>query len=615
MKDQLSAKVFNFGLFLEGLKRLRVIGVATAIISLCFSALIPIVSWMQETGSQIWEIYAHLVCTPLYFTVLIAPFFVLTMFSFLHERKEADFFHAIPYTRTCVYISFLAAALALIFAIQIASASVAGILWGIHPTAVYDFGAYIDIVLTGMLSAAMLAGFMAVAVTLTGTRLTTVLVFGIFCLFTRLVALYMSTTISENIDVLASLPMHYLRFDWFLPFGYLASGLGIYGSSGGINHFSQVFNPLLDPACIIYSIVITLLTFALGWLFYVKRKSEMAGNTASSRVTQHIFRCLFTMPLALLIPVFALNDKNVDMSTLFVLLVITLVTYYLYELITTKRVKNLVSATPWLLVLLGGILLFTGVYYTVEGVVLNTPIRTEDVAYVSLKGDISSYDNYQKHLLYKSGTADEDIIEQICDAYAITQQCDKADDYSDHFNTDQYEYGYTNWIVHTTVNFKMKNGQSITRTVCFSRKETESLYKTYYQSVDIDDTLWDIPDKIDRFHRISGTYGTFYYGRKNECQMTLPAHRCKALYAVIYEEYMALPIEEKQQIRAEYSSLQKIINSDVAEHACVKIVFRSGDSNYSISIYIDERMPKSLAALKQYAHSFPEDVVMDKAAP
>ena len=107
--------------------------------------------------------------------------------------------------------------------------------------------------------------------------------------------------------------------------------------------------------------------------------------------------------------------------------------------------------------------------------------------------------------------------------------------------------------------------------------------------------------KINGLSRITGTYGTFSPGKKYERQITVPAFTRKAVYEIICEEYMALPIEEKQQIRAEYSSLKKIINSDVAERACVEIVFRSGDSNYSISIYIDERMPKSLAALQKYA--------------
>ncbi len=594
MKKNLSSCFFNFGLFKEGLKRLRVIGVATAIISLCTSVLNPVVSWMQTSESlhqdaQFWNLRAEQVCIPLYFVVIMAPFFILTLFSFLHKRKESDFFHAIPYTRTCVYVSFSAAALSFIFAIQLVSAIVGGILWEMHPTAVYDLTSYIGIVLTGMLSATMLASIMAVAISLTGTKLTTVMVFGIFCLFTRIVSAFMSVVIKENIDVLASVPLYFLSFDWFLPIGYFASGLGLYSNSGGINHLYRAFNPLHDPACIIYSVVITLLAFTLGGFFYGKRKSEMAGNTTSNRIAQHVFRCLFTLPIALIIPLLLLSDDNVALSTLFIILVITLVTYYLYELITTKRVKNLVSATPWLLVLLGGILLFTGAYHTIESIILNTPIKNEDVVSVNVS-TVNRYDSYQAQLLYDEGTKDTEIISMVCNAYALTQKCDKKDNYTD----DQLK-------VWREVTFELNNGREINRYVCFTDNAAGILDKKYIESLDIEDRLLEIPKEITGIRAMQGTYYPHGYGKSEAYRIYVYQSKYyQKLYDTIYREYVALSDEDKAAVR----------HRSYDECIAFSVHFRKPSDRHDtiyIRIYVDEKMPESFALIRQYAYGFPEN--------
>ena len=93
----ISTHVFNLRLFLEGLKRLRVIGLASAILALTATALVPIAIWMEYADST----YEHtmdtqFLCVPAMVMVCLAPFFLFVLFSFLQKRKESDFFHAIP---------------------------------------------------------------------------------------------------------------------------------------------------------------------------------------------------------------------------------------------------------------------------------------------------------------------------------------------------------------------------------------------------------------------------------------------------------------------------------------------------------------------------------------
>ena len=191
MNDKkLFTRFFNPRLFLEALKRLRVIGLVTAILSVTISALIPIVTWMTRAPQYLPKaVPTQSLCIPVCLVVFMAPLFFATLFSFLQKRKESDFFHAIPYTRTCVYISFTAASLAFIFAIQAACGLVAGILWSMVPNVTFDLGGMIAYIFICMLAAAMLSSFMMLALTVSGTSNSCSLLFVLFAGFVRWVML------------------------------------------------------------------------------------------------------------------------------------------------------------------------------------------------------------------------------------------------------------------------------------------------------------------------------------------------------------------------------------------------------------------------------------------
>ena len=597
-KQQISTHFFNFGLFLEGLKRLKVIGSATAILSFVVSALIPVVYWMEagDTVRVVASIRQNYICIPLYFIVFIAPFFLMSLFSYLHKRKEADFFHAIPYTRTCVYVSFVASALAMIFVIQICSALVSGILWAINPHTTFVLSELVSITLISMLCAALLCSLMTLALTLTGTSMTTLLLFGVMCLLPRLMMFYMSEILSTNLDVIQVSELHYLQFDWFMPFAMLLTIFGGYNYGG--------YSPLWSPACIIYTIFVTLLAFVAAWYFYQKRKSEMAGNTAPSRLAQHIFRCLFTLPFALLIPTFVLTN-NGDLSLLSVVLVITLLVYFLYELVTTKRMKNLASATPWLLVLAGGIVLFTLAFYGISGIVLNTKLSPNEVAYVSIGVNDTSYDTYQQQLLFDAGTDDKDVIARICDAYATTQGCDKRDSYipeyeSEYWDDSTIEGNYTKFNgVWREVKFTLKGGYQMSRNVCFAANEIEPLNDAYLSAIEMEDEIFEIPRKPYLIKSIDGTKLILSNDDKETLYFDVYSADLSKIYDAIYEEYSSLSHENKMMVRAESKQVPQgnsyfRINVRLRTHA-------EPSNTVYIRLYIDESiMPNSFKILEEY---------------
>ncbi len=374
-----TGKFFNLRLFWEGLKRLRVVTAALGILSIAISALFPIVYLMEHQralGTQnVKDMNPEELCIPAALMILLAPVFIYTIFSFLQKRKDSDFFHAIPYTRTCVYVSFVTAALVSMFAVQILSGIVAGLLWSMVPIVRFHIGRFILVILVDMLAAAMLSGFMALAVTVSGTRGSTTILFFLFASLTRIVLAILAALL-EGIPMLA----HDYLWDgsplsplWFYPL----SALGLWSMSD-IQKEAFAYN----PADVIYSLIVTLILFAVAGIIYKYRRSEMAGNPAPGKRTQILFRVLFTTPLALCFTATLIGGTD-DESISFIMAVLALLCYFLYELITTKRAKNMLRAIPALLIVVFVCLGFGLAYQTTVYAFRNDTIEAEQIEWVT----------------------------------------------------------------------------------------------------------------------------------------------------------------------------------------------------------------------------------------
>lgn len=581
----LSTKLFNIRLYLEGLKRLKVIGTAVAILSVTVSALIPLMQWLSMSSHPpiAPESIAHnQLCIPLLLTVFLAPFFFFVLFSFLHKRKQSDFFHAIPYTRTCVYLSFVAAALSFVFVIQIGSALSAGLIWALNPHTTFKMGELISLILICILAAAEISGIMMLALSLTGTGTTTILMCGLFTFLARMILFYLSACIDTRFDIVSMNSVPFLSFSWFMPFGLFPFFIN--------GHDDLSVDPFRSPANIIYTLVVTLLLFTAAWFFFKRRKSEMAGNTAPNRLTQHIFRCLFALPFVLLIPMFLLMG-DATLPLYLALIVLTLLVYYLYELITTKRLSGMGKATLWLPALVVACLLFSGAYTCVEEAIFRqTPDSADEV--VSVQMDTSSayldWDAYQQLLLEDCSSKDRALIEQIIDAMNKTVECDRLDDYALYYAdyTESFVSFDRNWI---QVDMTLTNGKTISRRVCFRADTFKQIETMYIETADLSMAdFWSLPElsMIDtlrgEYFNHEGYLDYVWFTRGDKTQAYTQ------LYATLLEEYEALTDEQKNRLRVQYASDLWTTHGE-SEGFDLFISFTKGahDSELHVSVFED----------------------------
>ena len=96
MKD-----IFSSKLYLQGLRKVRTLGIAMAIVMIALNAWIPLMHINDGILSVKTVEAGEFAPFGLLFLVFV-PLLVYNMFSYLNERKASDFFHALPQKRICV---------------------------------------------------------------------------------------------------------------------------------------------------------------------------------------------------------------------------------------------------------------------------------------------------------------------------------------------------------------------------------------------------------------------------------------------------------------------------------------------------------------------------------
>ena len=117
MKD-----IFSPKLYLQGLRKVRTLGIAVAIVMIALNAWIPLMCMNTSRSfvdgkAVITAVEAGQFAPFGLLFLIFAPLLVYNMFSYLNERKSSDFFHALPQKRICVYVSFMSAILTWILSV------------------------------------------------------------------------------------------------------------------------------------------------------------------------------------------------------------------------------------------------------------------------------------------------------------------------------------------------------------------------------------------------------------------------------------------------------------------------------------------------------------------
>ena len=476
--------LFSGKLYLQGLRKIRTAGIAMAIVITVMNAWIPIqciTAGMREPD-RMTKVEAGMFAPFGFALMLFAPLLVYNMFSYMNERKSSDFFHALPQKRICIYISFMSAVATWIVSVLCLTSIVNTVLWAMADGYVLSFGAVLLTLFGFLLLALVMAGFMALAMTLTGTAVANFLVFVLFFLFIRACGMFFVYGFA-NVAPMFNISYSVLKlFDiqFFLPVGLLVQ---ILDGEAAVLRSGWFW---------VYWIAVAVVLFVLSAVAYCRRRSESATKSAPNRLMQNIYRVGVTFPF-LMMGVFLFIDQK-DFYLCVLCAFVAFLVWVIFELLTTRRVKNVIRSIPMLLipaVLSGGyagsVYLARDIFYAstpereeIESVMLAYPSDTwgyslymDDVAY-NVKG-------WESVILTTTEIKDAEILDSVYEAIGHTKEA------RDMTWTEREQKGY---IYSESVTVKLKSGRKIT----YNLKTSHNLYAEFSSSPQIVSLLLSVFD-------------------------------------------------------------------------------------------------------------------------
>ncbi len=472
-------KLFDGKLYLEGLRQTKVAGIILAIITILLSAASPIfymIDYYYSMTTSFGEInQVDIIQIELTeFTPLLGVFmFVLpivltsSLFSFLNKRNGSDFYHSLPCTRSCLFVSFSAAIMTWVAGTMLATVLLNGFLYSIAPGTTmswlfvpYSFFTYFS-------GALLVMAVMLLAKSLTGTSFNGIILAGIIGYFPRLLTHLFDALITELVPIVQTGNLGI--------FSDLSYNIPVYYSMGSFFLMFEETN-LAFIGGIIYTTVLALIYLGIALLVFKKRKSETAQRSAPSKWMQHVFRCLITIPVTFLFLGLWISDSG-DVFSYSLIFFFALLVYLGYELITTKKVKNLLKALP----VFPAVIAFDAVFIVALLLTQNVLLAdTPDAAQIqAVSVDLNTdnfyyfYDNHYNDLLVQDYYIDDATLEET-----VSQGLKEAVDAIKNDTYEQKAY-ISGQYYEIPVSIRKNNGIVIKRNVLFSKDQLEQVKERY----------------------------------------------------------------------------------------------------------------------------------------
>ena len=565
---------FSRELWWQGVKKIRVPGIAMAITIIVINLLFPVLaagndaSRMEYFGMsggeptiQISTVEAFSEFAPLLVSAMaFAPLLAFVMFSYLNDRGKSDFYHSIPQTRLCVFVSLSAAIMTWVVGVLLASTSLNLLLWQMAKYHVVVLGDALYFMLCSIIGALFTMTIAILAMTLTGTLVSNLFVAVVLLLFVRIIALEMNEFLYDLIPVY-DFDRSWLcifSFENYLPWALLQ---GVFGSR---------YHPLVEggaAAILLYTVGITLALLVLAAYLYHSRRSEMANKSAPNRYLQFAYRSAVTLPI-LLFCVMDIVWSGLDEVHL-IWIVIALVVYLLYELATTKRIKTMLRTIPMFFALIGVCaLIIGGMYLGKLAVSLDTPNkdRVESIS-ISTSSRVDTY--YPDGLPLENKEAISLVIDALEYTAPLTRR--QHNDSIRNFDYLSHTKPKPNYTFQEVV-IRLKNGRTMYRNIWIETQNHDRIRELYMETEKYRKAYLTMPDKkhIEDLE-VSGPDFSLHASSKNNAW----------IYSSFYEEYNALSEEKK----AEYMLLHESVDWYRDPHTAYPMLYFHGRYNRT---YISE---------------------------
>lgn len=515
-------KIFSRGLYVEGIRQLRVVGIILLSALLLIGIAPPVIQYInyldyvarfpEEISLYTPEVVDFVeLCPALFFIAITAPvIFTFMMYSAFNKRSSSDFYHSLPYTRICIFNSFTAAILTWVAALSIIYCAASTITCALMPQIfIINLTETVDILLTAIAISMMLVFGIIAAMSLTGTPIANITCAGLLLFLPRLLITLVTLVMGEIAPIIEG---HYGFFGTeYNSLVNLVSQILFYGNDDFYLH---------NIASDIYSIVIALAYAILAAILFCRRNSETSGHAATGKRMHHFIRICVGFVVSSIVTCAAISELELPLVIVFY--IVAIIIYFAYELITQKTFRTIPSTLPGLAILVGLNIAIAAACFGCTAYVHSYTPANEDVDAIYIE---NSNDNYFRHSITFKTYADEKAAQikiEDRDAIAIAAENLRVNNERSkkgNFNSfmyeekgDNYYYGdpeadlqYTHFSV-----VYVSNGIKRTRNIYMSIDDYTKMMG-YVQSNDAYKTsFYEIPDAVDRTIEIFEKYDHNY---------------------------------------------------------------------------------------------------------
>ena len=422
-------KIFSIKLFINNFLQLKVMGILGTVLITLFSVLsivsqgIRMIEYTKEGISVNGSMSGGVSTTylgagdlwPLVLTfVFVTPVLMLMAFSYNNKRNSSDFYNSLPYTRLNMYLTKLSAVFT--WQVIVYVCAVVGIVISIavyKKYFVYSVSTITWIIIGTFICNLLCGAVIALACSLTGSLMSNICLTGIILFIPAILRVMITGGISALFDYVSNIqvvPVIGVERN-------MISALIVGGSMNGIQ-YNEI---LLNKGYMVYSLVLAIVYAAIGYLCFVRRKSEVAGKAALGNKIHVIIRTIIGFICMAVGFLLLLIERDIISMIIFVSLAVAAM--IIYELIAGDRSRLGFRTGISSVIALAAAGIFTGLLWSGSVVMKAYKPETSKIKYAVVESS-TNYINYSGSFAdyYNTKTAqyrikDSDIIDVLVNGY------------------------------------------------------------------------------------------------------------------------------------------------------------------------------------------------------
>lgn len=563
MKNKI--KLFDKLVFWEMFNQLKITGIIASAIYVVIGLITSMGLWVSTIGNN--GTYVDYFPGEFYYILLplvyiFVPIMVKSVFTYQNRRNSSDFYHALPIKRETMYFSSLVAVVAWMIGIITISTILPTMTTIFLPQFKVDFQGTAEIIgkmiAIGIL---VMAGF-SVGINLTGNNFTNVIV--------SLMILFIPRVISTAI---------FYMIKGFMPFIDMNSGNSLINNGYNLafgwawSLFSVGPGQLPYFAPVIYTLVLAAIYLVLGALAHKFRRSEMAAQPSAYGAVQIVTRMIPAFLFALigiycflylqLTP--AADLEYVETITvywaMFSMFVLSLLSYVIYELITTRKWRKVLHSFKQLPILAGIVVLCTTAIWVGTKATMNRDIDADKMKYIEV-GSIDAFGWYD--FPSEVRIEDEEVFEMLERTYDTQmEKYEMGEYYGD--DADELVIGVN------------QGGLTFYRIFHIKYDDMKLLELAYLEAAKTEKVKLDIP----KYSKVDMNVYPFDFDSRTE----------EEIYNTLRAELQEIP----------YVDIVDVEEEDILTE--ISVWFYQNNRGYDVSIPISDKTPKTLNKIMKYVAS------------